>query len=535
MADFDVVIVGAGIAGGLAAAELTKAGKNVLVLEAGPTSKSRALMMKQYFSAKAKTPESPYTDEAMAPRPDVLDLDAYYVQKGVMKFMSTYERRVGGTTWHWLGTSLRLLPNDFKMRSVYQKGRDWALTYQDLEPWYAKAEAELGVAGDNSLDHGAPRSGPYTVRPIAQSYLDKEIATAVSGATFEDMPVKVGTTPAARDPDSCVGSSSCIPLCPMGAKYEAIIHVNRAKSAGATIKDKSVASKVLIGGDGRVASIEVTNWDGTKSTVTATIYILAANAIETPKLMLMSATAGLPNGIGNRSGQVGRNLMDHPVQLSWGLAKQPVFPFRGPLSTSGIETLRDGQFRTQRGAFRVEIGNDGWAWPTGAPGATAQAFIDKKMVGAKLRNAVRDNLQRQVRLCALIEQLPDPNNRILPSADQMDALGIPRPEVHYNISDYEKAGLEAARKVHQLVFDKLQSTEAHHHPQVFGSGHIMGTCMMGTDASSSVVDKNLRSHDHDNLYILGSSVFPTVGSANPTLTIAALALRTSQTIVQALA
>lgn len=535
MADFDVVIVGAGIAGGLAADSLTKAGLSVLVLEAGPTSKGRAVMMKQYYAAAAKTPESPYTDEPMAPRPDVLSLDAYYVQKGQMKFMSTYERRVGGTTWHWLGTSLRLLPTDFKMKTTYDRGQDWAVDYEELEPWYVKAEKELGVAGDSNLDHGAPRSAPYPTNPIAPSYLDKVIGEAVEGASFEGMPMKVGSTPAARDPDSCVGSSSCIPLCPIGAKYEAIIHLNRAKAAGATIRDKSVASKILVGEGGRISCVEYTGWDGVKTTVTAKVYILAANAIETPKLMLMSRTDGLPNGVGNGSGLVGRNLMDHPVQLSWALAKKPVYPFRGPLSTSGIETLRDGQFRRERGAFRIEIGNDGWAWPTGAPGSTVAQFVEKKLIGAKLRNAVKEHVQRQVRFCSLIEQLPDPDNRILPSADKFDALGIPRPEIHFNISDYERRGLEAARKAHQLVCDRIEATETHHHSEVFGAGHIMGTCKMGSSASSSVVDKDLRAHDHDNLFILGSSVFPTVGAANPTLTLAALALRTANKIAAQLA
>lgn len=534
MADFDVVIVGAGIAGGLAADSLTKAGLSVLVLEAGPTSKGRAVMMKQYFAAAAKTPESPYTDEPMAPRPDVLSLDAYYVQKGALKFMSTYERRVGGTTWHWLGTSLRLLPNDFKMKSTYDRGHDWSVSYSELEPWYVKAEKELGVAGDSDLDHGSPRSAPYSTTQIAPSYLDKVIGEAVQGATFEGMPMKVGSTPAARDPESCVGSSSCIPLCPIGAKYEAIIHLNRAKAAGATIKDKSVASKVLIGEGGKVSGIEYTGWDGVKTVVTAKVYILAANAIETPKLLLMSKSDGLPDGVANSSGLVGRNLMDHPVQLSWGLAKKPVYPFRGPLSTSGIETLRDGEFRKERGAFRIEIGNDGWAWPTGAPASTVASFVDKKMIGAKLRNAVKEHVQRQVRFCSLIEQLPDRDNRIVPSADQFDALGLPRPEIHFNISEYEKKGLEAARKAHQLVFEKIEATETHHHSEVFGAGHIMGTTKMGATASSSVVDKNLRSHDHDNLFILGSSVFPTVGAANPTLTIAALTLRTAHVIAKQL-
>lgn len=533
MADFDVVIVGAGIAGGLAADSLAKAGLKVIVLEAGPNAQSRGPLMKKYYATPIRTPESPYANEPKAPRPEVIALDEYYVQKGEMKFMSTYERRVGGTTWHWLGTSIRLLPNDFKLKTAYGQGLDWPISYQELEPWYGKAEVELGVAGDGEWDHGAPRSTGYPNRAITQSYLDREIGKAVEGSEFDGVGLKVGPTPQARDPDLCVGSTSCIPLCPTGAKYEATRHLNRAKAQGAVIQDKSVVSRVNVGADGKIESVEYTTWDGAKKTVTGRAFILSANAIETPKIMLMSKSDAFPKGIGNSSDQVGRNLTDHPVQLSWALAKKPLYPFRGPLSTSGIETLRDGAFRKDRAAFRIEIGNDGWAWPTGSPSSTAQDFINKNLFGAKLRAAVKDHVTRQVRLCSLVEQLGDPNNRVVPS-DKVDALGIPRPEVTFNVGAYERAGVEAAKKAHQLVFDKIEATESHHHTEIFGAGHIMGTCRMGASKADSVVDANSRSHDHDNLYILGSSVFPTVGTGNPTLTIAALALKAANAVAKQL-
>lgn len=528
--DYDVVIVGAGVAGGLVANELAKQDVKVIVLEAGPNEVNRQKLMKKFFVAAAKTPESPYADEKMAPRPEVLNLDGYYVQKGASKFGSTYERRVGGTSWHWLGTSIRLIPSDFKMKTNFGVGEDWPLSYDDIESWYGKAEKELGVSGSNDSDLGAPRTTPYEQGPIAQSYLDKYVAGKVQGATFAGNPVEVRATPQARDPEACLGSTSCIPLCPIGAKYEAIQHLNKAKAKGAVIQEKSVATKVIVGADGKIAGLEYTKWDGTKTTVTAKSYVLAANAIETPKLMLMSVSEAFPNGVGNSSGQVGRNLMDHPIQLSWAKSKDPLYSYRGPLSTSGIETLRDGPFRKERGAFRIEIGNEGWSWPTGGPNSTVSKIVEEqKLFGAKLRGAVKEHVQREFRLASLVEQLANPENRIRPSTE-LDALGVPRPEITYTIHEYEKAGLEAAKQAHTLVFEKMGAEGIQHSPEFHGAGHIMGTTKCGSNKATSVVDKDGKCHDHENLWIVGSSTFPATGTGNPTLTIAALALKTAAAI-----
>jgi choline dehydrogenase-like flavoprotein len=234
----------------------------------------------------------------------------------------------------------------------------------------------------------------------------------------------------------------------------------------------------------------------------------------------------MPNGVANSSDQVGRNLMDRPIQLSWASAKDAVYPYRGPLSTSGIENLRDGDFRTTRGAFRIEIGNDGWSWPTSAPISTAQKLARQGIRGKALNEALRFQTARHIRLSSLVEQLPDPDNRVTLAPGDRDMYGVPRPRIFYRIEAYAKAGLQAAEKAHEEIFDLLGTTEVQHNPEAQGAGHIIGTLRMGIDPRSSVVDGDLRSHDHPNLFILGSAVFPTSATANPTLTIAALALRT---------
>jgi glucose dehydrogenase len=227
-----VVIVGAGVAGMLVAYRLAQAGIHIIVLEAGPPV-IRSDAVANYRNAVAKTPESPYPDTAYAPRPTVLDLEGYYLQEGPELFKSTYERRVGGTTWHWLGTSLRHLPNDFRMRSLYNVAEDWPLSYDDLEPWYLEAEQELGVAGDSHQDLGSPRSGDYPMKALPLTYLDKQVALAA-----HKLGLNVHVTPQARNSETfdgrppCCGNASCVPICPIAAKYDATVHVRKAQALG---------------------------------------------------------------------------------------------------------------------------------------------------------------------------------------------------------------------------------------------------------------------------------------------------------------
>ena len=520
----DVVIVGSGVAGALVAAKLAEAGLRVAILEAGKAV-DRMDAVETYWNAAIKVPECPYPPVPEAMHPISNDLDYWYRQTGPDKFASTYIKVVGGTTWHWLGTCLRLVPNDFRLRTLYGQGVDWPISYDDLEPFYGEAEDEIGVSGDGAEDLGSPRTTPFPMAEIPQTYLDKGFAKALDGTVYQ-----VRSTPQGRNSDTrddrppCCGNSSCIPICPVQAKYDATVHVDRAVNAGAVLHQESTAVFVEVGADRKVTAVRFKRWDGSEGRATGKVFVIAAHAIEGPRLLLNSTSEATPNGVANSSDQVGRNLMDHPTQLSWALAGEALYPYRGPLSTSGIENLRDGDFRKERGAFRIEIGNDGWSWPTGAPITTAQALAQQSLRGQALDNALRYQTARHVRLASLVEQPPDPENRVtLDETKDMYGVGLPR--IAYRIDDYTKAGFAASVKAHGEIFGKLGATGIMHSPQAQGAGHIIGTARMGADGRTSVVDGDLRSHDHANLFILGSAVFPTSATANPTLTIAALSLR----------
>ena len=530
----DAIVVGSGFAGALVAERLVAHGVRTIMLEAGPRT-NRAHAVATFLAARDKIPEIPYTRTAAADFPLSNNLHHWYRQTGPELFKSTYLKTVGGTSWHWLGTCLRYLPNDFQLRSRYGQGMDWPLDYAELEPYYTQAEQALGVAGDAAFDTGSPRSGPLPLPPVPTTWLDSVYRKALAGTPYQVQP-----TPQARNSvphdgrPACCGSASCIPICPVAAKYDATVHLRRAEAKGLSLHAQTTATRVETGANGLISGIRFRRPDGSGGTARGRVYVLAANAVETPRLLLHSRSERTPAGVANQSDQVGRNLMDHPVQLSWALAGQPVWPYRGPISTSGIENLRDGEFRRERSAMRIQISNDGWTWPTGGPVTLAGSLVDKGLSGPGLRTAVSAQAARHLQLAAATEQLPDAANQVKLHPRDHDFHGVPLPVMHYSVGDYSRAGLAAARQIHEQIFARLQASEINHSNEFQGSGHIMGTTRMGDDPRHSVVDRHLRCHHHPNLLLIGAGAFPTASTANPTLTLAALALRAADKLLDTL-
>jgi len=355
--------------------------------------------------------------------------------------------------------------------------------------------------------------------------------------------VAVLSTPSARNSQAydgrppCAGNASCVPICPIGAKYDASVHVNKAVKKKAQLREKCVVIRLDVDVDNTVHVLHYKQWDGTQGTVSGRIVVLAANAIESAKLLLMSMSDRAPRGVANSSSdQVGRNLMDHLQKAVLATSIDPVFPFRGPPSTSGIETFRDGPFRDRRGAFRLSLGNDGWS-RAGSPYSDVAHLVQVEgLFGEELRARLFHDVSRQVRVSCSIEVLPNHDNRVTLS-DLKDASGLPRPAINFATDDYTRSAFGPALDVITEILRALGATPTvvDRDPLHYsGAGHVMGTCRMGFDPATSVVDPDLRSHDHRNLYIVGSSPFPTCGTSNPTITIAALALRAASNIVATL-
>src|SRR5215469_11108880 len=539
--NMDVVIVGSGFAGALIANELAKQGKRVVILEAGagiPTDINE--YMNRFYKAADKVPESPYTpplfdkdgqfseeinDPSKVPagRPTVRTLGpddwanprkSYFVHdkkkddgQPATPFGSTYDRVAGGTS-HWLGTCLRFVPADFEMRKRYPscpKGFvDWPINYNDLERHYRKAEEELGVSADigeqNYLGITFPAGYRYPMPRIPESLTDRAVRnalknlnpaeTAFLGMSRPPTKIPVRGVPAARNSEpyrnrrACAGNTNCIPICPIQAKYDPTITLNDARNTGfVTFKERTVAYEIVVGANDLVSEIKYkryqtdTGKETDRGSIKARIYVIAANPIETARLLLMSNNGGrTARGVVNRSDMVGRNLMDHPYYVVWGLSPKKIYPYRGPLITSGIGDLCDGPFRRERAAFRVDIGNEGWNFVVGGdPNVTTLDFVnglnksgvnaplerrdsrlgDEELFGKQLIDRLNEKFTRQFRCGFLIEQTPDLENRVTLSLNYKDGLGLPRPQISYNLSDYTRRGFVAAHRMKNLLFRKM--------------------------------------------------------------------------------
>lgn len=611
---YDAIVVGSGWSGSLVARHLGRQGWRVLVLEAGnggtDTWAGYQDSLRTYHQAVAKVPNSAYRRNKAAPFPDVLDLrpqkgdpgytaNGYFVQTGPLPYGTDYLRALGGAGMHWLGATPRMLPEDYATRTSYQYGLDWPIGAKELDPHLRAAEHLIGVAGDGAEQHAlgvVPQPGyAYPMKQIPPSYQDDRFRKKLDGKKVKDevaggldFEMKVYGLPQGRNStpnpwfddgkgyrprgavglpnygERCVGNASCVPICPVQAKSSPL-RVQQDFTDSVHFATRCVVSRVLPGRGDAVRGVEFREYGDPATPVSeaytaeADIVVLAAHSIQNAVILLAS-------GMADSSGNVGRHLMDHPTLLAWARMNDgSVGAFRGPGHTSGLEAFRFGPGRADRAPFRVEIGNWGWGWSSGAPqsnvarqlrigGDTHGEILPDGMFGPVLRHWLGDEVGRQVQLQIAVEQHANPSNRVtIDPRKYRDGMGHPRPVIHYDLDDHVKNGLYAARLASQKLFALLGATDhsqygpvdgvapighfRHAAPgmpeldlQYNGAGHGAGTHIMGELPSSSVVDSYQRTHDHPNLYAVGCGSMPSLGTSNPTLTMSALALRSAEQI-----
>lgn len=524
----DVVIIGSGVAGALTAYKLVQRGVRVLILEAGPRI-DRAKIVWSFTQTYKSDYSGGYPNVPWAPRPDWSEAGKSNIEfNGPAITRVEYLRCVGGTTWQWNANCVRFYPVDFRLKSAYGVGVDWPISYEMIEPLYTEAEYEMGVSGDSRLRDAAARSQEFPMPPMPLTYSDKILAAALknSNISFVARPVARATRLYQGRP-ACDGFGTCAPICPSGAQYSALVHVELAEKAGVKLLENARVDRLEADDAGAISAVHGQRPDGTTFTARGRIFVVAANGIESPRLLMMSVSERYPKGLANRSGLLGRNFMDHPGIIGRFLMPSPIYRGRGPQSTIVSYTFRDGKFRKRSPGWLLSVNN-----LVRIP-EIANEFIAKGLAPPELDAAIRRRAIFQLELETQIELLPDAGNGLTLDWDNRDTAGQPKMRLYYRYGDYERAGFKHVRDSFGRIAKTLKA-QVLDVAEPVGHYHLLGMTKMGDNPANSVVDTHCRAHDHYNLFVISSSVFPTGGTANPTLTLAALALRATKEIARQL-
>ncbi len=514
-----VAIIGSGIVGTTLAYLLTQKGYQVDIFEKGadyPYPHSAQFQEKSWYL---------YDNPAYKLPGDLQHLTL----TGDYTFDLNQERvmGVGGSATQWSAITLRMHPADFKTKSRYGYGNDWPLTYAELEPYYGRAETLLGVAGMDSDNPFAPhRTQPYPLPAFALSYDDLLLAEQLRKAD-----IVLHTTPQARTRQPFDGRAGCMNFgvcrfCPIGARYSPNHHLLQAVATGlCTVHTNSSVRRIVLNAAGAARALVYREHEAaTDQEHGADIIILAAGAIESARLLLLSTASSYPDGIGNRSGQVGQQVTLHHI---WGgRIHYPtlLYPSRIGAWTGQSHQFLDPPTRGRHGGIKLEF-------PSIAGYSPERAYAHKgSQWESGLEAAQTLEPMRQWRTVGLhAESVPSAQKYVALSTAQ-DRYGDAYAHVHYQSADFDYATYEFAQELFARVVAASGGDDAELLTvgQYQSGHHHMGGCRMGDHERDSVVDAVGKVHGIPNLFVLGGSNFVgTSGAVNPTLTMVALAMRTT--------
>ncbi len=532
----DVVIVGTGVVGIVIAEQLLDAGVPVLMIEAGPrversevVENFRNLPLGDKGNASSSYPPRPW---APHPMPSTGNKDDDYLQlTGPDSYDQTFIRYAGGSTWHWAGTSWRMTPEDLRLKTLYGVGRDWLFDYDALEPYYVRTEHKLGICGPSDPElqwPRVPRSAPYPMPALPFSPGEQRFTEVVKTLGYHNIPVSQARNSGMPydDRPACCANNNCVPVCPIGAKYDGATALRRLEAKGARILSDSVVYRVETNERNQIEAVHYFDQHKATHRVTGKHFVLACNSLENPKLLLMSKDDRNPNGVANSSDQVGRNMMDHP-QITMTLElSEPFWSGVGPVVNSGIMETSQGDFRGEYGGAYFRFNN------FARNRFVTFAALKKGLVGKALDAEIRRLTACTANVVMAHEMLPDPNNRLTLS-DKRDWLGLPKPSIHYDVGDYvRRSSTEYAIPIAKRIAEAMGATKVQFSPKFNQSKHMMGGTIMGDDPGNSVVDADCRSHDHANLFIPGGGAMPSTACGNSTITMVALGFKAADALLK---
>ena len=498
----DLVIVGAGAGGGTLAQRLARRGWKIVVLESGPFWDPD----EDWVSDEAGSHRLYWTDERITGGTDPVELGKNNSGHGV-----------GGSMVHYAGYCPRFHPSDFEVRTRDGVGEDWPISYQDLKPHYERLELELPVAGDY-WPWGDPHRYPHTAHPV-----NSGADLARGGARKLGIEMRVGpvgiTNGAFGNRPHCIYRGYCLQGCKVNAKASPLVtHIPDAIEHGAEIRAHCMVTEVALDeSTGRVTGVRYLS-GGSERFQRAEAVAVAGYSIETPRLLLNSTSARFPHGLANNNDQVGRCVMVQGAPQVAGRFPDEMRMYKAPPPEICSEQFYETDER--RGFAR------GFAIQTVGPLPIehAQHVLGHGHWGAALREYMRD-YNHWYTLGVLSELLPHPENRVTVAPDVTDQNGIPVARMDYSQSENDRKNIAFAK---QTLCDILQAAGAQDLLVTDRYAHLVGGCRMGADPERSVVDSDHRAWEVPNLFIADGSVMPTQGSANPALTIMALASRLAE-------
>lgn len=505
----DILIIGLGAAGGVLFGKLAEAGFDVTGLDAGPHWETE----KDFVSDEREMEKLKWNDPRISEGENPLDVGGGTSGKGV-----------GGGTVHYTMMSLRLHPSDFETKSLDGVGVDWPISYDDLEPYYTEIEQNLPIAGPENFPW-ATQSKPYKQSAHRLSCVDQKFKLGA-----EKLGIKVAPCPLALITEPVTGRQPCINrgFCEQGCKPKAksstlVTYIPRGTAAGGKIIASAMAKKINLDPSGRKIKGVSYIKNGEEYEIECNTLIISSFTIETPRILLNNKSEKFPDGLANSSGTVGKYLMCHSDHVVYGKFPGPLYVYRNPPVTSVTQDFyeTDPKQNFKRGFSIAPYCGRPISFALGAQAGRPELW------GKKLQDFMREyNFWLQLGIIG--EVLPYENNRVELSQEK-DENGIPITKTTFSIGDNEKKMIARGYEVMEKILAAAGATETFRAPFFV---HLMGTTRMGNDSKTSVVDKNLKAHDLDNLYICGNSVFPTGGASNPTLTTQALAARLASHLIE---
>lgn len=504
-----VVVIGSGAGGGTLGTELALKGIDTVILEAGGRHEIADFENDEWgMFSKISWLDKRTTSGTWRVAKDFSGLPAWIV------------KAVGGSTVHWAGASLRFQEHEFKVQTVYgdipgANLLDWPITLKDMEPYYAKAEDKMGVTRTHGIP-GLPGNNNFKVMKAGADKLGyKECNTGHMAINSEQR----------DDRSSCLQIGFCFQGCRSGAKWSTLYaEIPKGEDTGKLeVRPNSQVLRIEHDAKGKVTGVVYADKDGKEQRQKARAVCVAGNSIESPRLLLNSASSMFPDGLANSSGQVGKNYMRHMTGSVYGIFDKPVNMYRGTTMAGIIQDeAKNDPSRGFVGGYELETLSLGLPFMA--------AFLDPGAWGRSFTSAL-DRYDHMAGMWIVGEDMPQETNAVTLHPTEKDQYGLPVPNVHFDDHPNDIAMRNHAYRQGSALYDAVGAVRTFPTPP-YPSTHNLGTNRMSEKARDGVVNKWGQTHDIANLFISDGSQFTTGAAENPTLTIVALAIRQADHIAE---